>query len=469
MNSLTHFADGPPARAPEAPLAGPFEIQGSALARLGYPYGTVTKGRQPVKARAIPDMEARHPRQLRRVNMDRVLAATMGRPGPLTRAELTTVTGLSAPTVGSLAGELLRLGLLNELGRGPSTGGRRPRALQFNASYGFVAGVVLEARTTRLALSDLAGATLAVTEAATPQDDGPERLLEWMSGLIRGLFSKAGVPAGARLLAVTAGLPGAVDRERGTVVGLMPGFRSWENVAVGAYLEQLLGAPVVVENDVNLAVLGEHWRGAAQGHDTCAFISLDVGIGAGILIGGELHRGHHSLAGEIAVMCMASEYVARDFGTRGCLETLVGLDSIVRRWRPDAGGDPPIRASELVQAARGGDPQAQRVLADAATLIGMAASHVSLVIDPSLLVLGGPLVGTGGELLERVRAVISRVIPRPPKVVCSALGEQAMLAGSLLVATQEARGRLRQSVRDPQGRVSEGVAAAYARPLNLPA
>jgi predicted NBD/HSP70 family sugar kinase len=422
-----------------------------------------------MKVKAVSDMEARHPRHLRRINMDRVLAATMEKPGPLTRAELTTVTGLSAPTVGSLAGELLRLGLLSELGRGPSTGGRRPRALQFNASYGFVAGVVLEARTTRLALADLAGTTLTATQAATPQDGGPERLLAWISGLIQSLLSKAGAPPGARLLAVTAGLPGAVDRERGTVVGLMPGFRSWENLAVGPYLEQLVEAPVVVENDVNLAVLGEHWRGAAQGHDTCVFITLGVGIGAGILIGGELHRGHHSLAGEIAVMCMAPEHVPRDFGTRGCLETLVGLDAIVRRWRPDAGEDLPRRSSELLQAARAGDPQALRTIAEASTLIGMAAAHVSLVIDPSLLVLSGPLVGTGGEVLERVRAVVSQIIPRPPKVVCSSLGEQAMLAGSLLVATQEARARLRRGVRDPRSRAGESPAAAPAGFLNATA
>jgi predicted NBD/HSP70 family sugar kinase len=387
--------------------------------------------------------------------MERVLAATMGRPGPLTRAELTGATGLSAPTVGSLAAELVRLGLLRELGRGPSTGGRRPRALQFNADFGVVAGIVLEARTTRLALADLTGKTLAATQAETPEHEGPERLLAWMSGLIRSALPNARVPSGRRLLAVTAGLPGAVDRERGTVVGLMPGFRSWENLAVGAHLERLVGAPVVVENDVNLAVLGEHWRGAAQGHDTCAFVSLGVGIGAGILIGGELHRGHHSLAGEIAVMCMASEHLARDFGSRGCLETLVGLDVIVRRWQPDAREDFPQQASRLLEAARAGDPVALGAIDDAATLIGLAASHLSLVIDPSLLVLSGPLVGSGGEMLERVRAVVSRIIPRPPKVVCSILGEQAMLSGSLLVATQEARGRLRRRLRDSQGTTGE--------------
>ena len=383
--------------------------------------------------------------------MDRVLAATMGHPGPLTRTAITAATGLSAPTVGSLSAELLKLGLLKELGRGPSTGGRRPRSLQFNARYGVVAGIVLGAATTRLAVADLAGETLASTETKTPQDEGPERLLSWMSGQIRALLTRAGVAGGRGLLAVTAGLPGAVDRDRGTVVGLMPGFRNWENLGVGAYLETLVDAPVVVENDVKLAVLGEHWRGAAQGHDTCVFLSLGVGIGAGILIGGELHRGHHSLAGEIAVMCMASEYLTRDFGTRGCLETLVGFDTILRRWQPEASGDLKDLGRALLRAAQAGEESARRGIGEAATLIGMAAANLSLVIDPSLVVLNGPLVEDGGDVLERVRSVVSQIIPRPPKVVCSALGDGAMLSGSLLVATQAARGRLHGLLRDPHG------------------
>jgi predicted NBD/HSP70 family sugar kinase len=391
--------------------------------------------------------------------MDRVLAAAMMSPGPLTRAEITAATGLSAPTVGSLTAELVKLGLLNERGRGPSTGGRRPHVLQFNALHGVVAGIVIDEATTRLALADLAGQTLASAEAATPHDDGPEQLLSWMSGQIRDLVSRARVPRRRRLLAVTAGLPGAVDRERGTVVGLMPGFRSWENLPVGAYLGQLVGAPVVLENDVNLAVLGEHWRGAAQGHDTCVFISLGVGIGAGILIGGELHRGYHSLAGEIAVMCTDSESISGDFGSRGCLETLVGLDVIVRRWRPEAREDVAGQARALLRATRAGDTAARQAIGDAATLIGLAAAHVSLVIDPSLVVLSGPLLGDGGEVLERVRAVVSRIIPRPPKVVGSTLGERAMLTGSLLVATQEARRLLRRRLRESDRRTGERALA----------
>jgi predicted NBD/HSP70 family sugar kinase len=404
----------------------------------------------PVRVKGVSEAEARHPRQLRQVNMDRVLAAAMARPGPLTRAQITAATHLSPPTVGNLSTALVKLGLLSALGRGPSTGGRPPHALQFNARFGVVAGLVLEETTTRLAVADLTGETLVTAGVATPPDDGPEPMLMWMGEQVRALLTDARVPSGRPLLALGLGLPGAVDRGRGMVVGLMPGFRSWEGLPVGALLEQQLGTPVVVENDVNLAVLGEHWRGAAQGHETCAFISLGVGIGAGILIGGELHRGHHSLAGEIAVMCMGSQFLTEDFGSRGCLETLVGLDTIVRGWRPEAREDLAEEAQALLRAARDGDGAARQAIGGAARLIGMAAASLSLVIDPSLLVLNGPLVEDGGDVLQRVRHVVSQIIPRPPKVVCSTLGDGAMLSGSLLVATQEARARLRRLLRDPR-------------------
>jgi predicted NBD/HSP70 family sugar kinase len=155
---------------------------------------------------------------------------------------------------------------------------------------------------------------------------------------------------------------------------------------------------------------------------------------------------------------MASESATGDFGNRGWLETLVGLDTVVGRWRGDASGDLPAEARALLRAAGAGDAAAGRAIGDAATLIGMAAAHVSLVIDPSLLVLSGPLVGDDGEVLERVRTVVSRVMPRPPKVVRSTLGEHAMLTGSLLVATQDARERLRRRLRRSEGQAPESTA-----------
>src|SRR6185295_13405456 len=170
------------------------------------------------------------------------------------------------------------------------------------------------------------------------------------------------------------------------VVSLAPNLKGWSEVPMAAILQRALSAPVVVENDVNLAVLGEHWRGAARGHGTCAFITLGTGIGAGIVIDGSLHRGHHFLAGEIALMCMGPQFVGQDFGSRGCLETLAGLKALAARWPHVAQRDPDQWVTELFDAAEAGDAQARQAVDEAATLIGIAASNLSLVIDPSLIV-----------------------------------------------------------------------------------
>jgi predicted NBD/HSP70 family sugar kinase len=232
------------------------------------------------------------------------------------------------------------------------------------------------------------------------------------------------------------------------VVALVSNLKGWSRVPMGAVLRRALGAPVVVENDVNLAVLGEHWRGAAQGHDTCAFVTLGTGIGAGIVVDGALHRGHHFLAGEIALMCMGPQYLDRDFGSRGCLETLAGLNAIAAGWTGGSHGEGWV--GELFSAARAGDRRARRVVVQAAHLIGIGIANLDVVLDPSLIVLGGALVAPGETLVEEVRRVVGRIVPSPSPIVVSALGEEATLWGSLLVATTEAHELLRRQLRGPR-------------------
>jgi predicted NBD/HSP70 family sugar kinase len=204
----------------------------------------------------------------------------------------------------------------------------------------------------------------------------------------------------------------------------------------------------VVENDVNLAVLGEHWRGAARGHDTCAFIFVGTGIGAGVLIDGALHRGHHFMAGEIAVMCMGPQYLDGDFGSRGCLETLAGLKALSARWPGADGRDPAQWLAELFEAAQAGDGRARQAVDETARLIGIAVANVIAVVDPSLIVLGGALFAQAEPLVREERSVVHRIARAPIDVVMSALGKEAPLWGGLLVATTEARGRLRHRVRE---------------------
>jgi glucokinase len=318
--------------------------------------------------------------------------------------------------------------------------------MEFNARHGFVAGIDLGPTRTRLSVADLRGEPLAHRIVPTPAGIGPEALLSRMAAAVRALMREEAAPSD-KLLAVAVGVPGVVDYDRG-VVPLAPNLNGWTNVAVRDILERILEAPVVVENDVNLAVLGEHWRGAARGHDTCVFLFVGTGIGAGILIDGELHRGHHFMAGEIAVMCMGPQYLTVDFGSRGCLETLAGLQSLAARWPRGGHGDPARWMAELFEAAQQGDRAASQAVDETASLIGIAVANAGSVVDPSLIVLGGALFAQAEPLVHEVRKVVSKISRAPLEIVVSALGKEAPLWGSLLMASREARRQVRLRMRE---------------------
>jgi predicted NBD/HSP70 family sugar kinase len=322
--------------------------------------------------------------------------------------------------------------------------------MEFNARHAFVLGIDIGPTRTRLAVADLRGERLAHRVIATPKTDDPASMLTSVAADARSLMREAQVPA-ARLIAVAAGAPGAVDPKRGMVIALAPNLEGgWSQVPMASTLRKALGAPVVVENDVNLAILGERWRGAARGHETCAFVSIGTGIGAGIIVKGQLHHGDHCVAGEIALMCMGPQFVETDFGSRGCFETLAGLKAIAERWTGNGAVDRDGWVRALFDAARSGDERAGRIVADTAKLIGMATANLDVVLDPSLIILGGSLVAQAPELIDEVRRIVARIVPTPSTIVPPALAEEAPLWGCLLVATNEARERLRRQLCAPR-------------------
>jgi glucokinase len=388
---------------------------------------------------------AREAAHLRALNLERVLAVAMDRRGPFTRAQLIEATGLSAPTVGSLASQLIRSGVVADLGTGPSRGGRRPSVMEFNPKYGFAAGIDIGPTRTRLAVADLRGEVLAHHIVPTPSLGSPANAVTRLAAELKTLLKDNDVPAG-QLLAVAAGAPGPVDIDRG-IVTVAPNLKGWIDVPLKDILHTALGVPVLVENDVNLALIGEHWRGAARGHDTCAFIFVGTGIGAAVLIDGTVHRGHHFMAGEIAVMCMGPQYLDHDYGSRGCLETLAGLEALAARW-PGAGErDPEQWLGELFEAAQNGDSKARKAIEETTRLLAIAVLNVGTVVDPSIIVLGGALFSQAEPLVAEVRQVVERVARSPVDLVVSELGKEAPLAGCVLVAATEARRQVRLRLR----------------------
>jgi len=399
------------------------------------------------------DFGARHPTHLRGLNIDRVLSIAIDRPGTFTRAELIEASGLSAPTIGSLTSHLIGTGVITDLGTAPSRGGRRPSLMEFNARHAFVGGIDIGPTRTRLVIADFRGTRLGHAIVDTPASIPPPEMLLRLAEAFKDLLRSVRVP-GSRLITVSVAVPGIVRPGQG-IVAFAPNLSGWHDVPLRDILKRELRTTVLIDNDVNLALLGEHWQGAAQGHETCAFVFAGTGIGSAILIDGTLHRGHHDMAGEISVMCMGPQYVGRDFGTHGCLEALAGLDALKARWTGRAPFDSVQgRASNrehwipaLLEAAAAGDEQARQAVTETARFIAIATANVGAVVDPSIVVLGGAMFAQAELFVDEVRRIVHQLSRTPFDVVPAALGKEAPVVGCLLVAAAEARRQLRKRIK----------------------
>ena len=405
----------------------------------------MAEGHRPVRG-SNADASASHAAHVRALNIDRVLRIAVDRPGAFTRAELIHETGLSAPTVGSVTSHLIQQGVLRDLGTAPSRGGRRPGLMEFNSHHGFVAGMDLGPTRTRLGVADMRGEQLAMRIVNTPIHVSPAAMMSTLTAELDSLMREAFVPR-ERLLALVVGIPGPVDLSTGSVV-YAPNLDGWDKVPLRTMLHaQFGGGAIIIENDVNLALLGEHWLGAARGHGTCAFMFVGTGIGAAILIDGVLHHGHHYMAGEIGAIVTAPEHVGADFGSRGCLETFAGIAALRRRWDPEQSQAPDRWFAELMAAHGRGEPAAVRAVEETATLVGMATAQLGAVVDPSVIILGGSMFAEHSPLVDAVRNVVRKIARTPFEVQVSALGKAAPLAGCLLVGAREAQRVLRQHLR----------------------
>lgn len=383
----------------------------------------------------------------RRVNRQRLLEAVR-RTGPISRAGLAKATRLSPPTVSALVEDLVQeVDLLHEVGIGTSKGGRPPIMLQFNAEFGYLVGVDVGSQTLRVALTDLQGKVLARHQEPTDSLSG-SATLDQIYAAVDEVFRRTKRDR-AKLYAVGIGAPGMTDVQTGRVINAvnLPG---WVDIPLRELAEARLNAPVRVDNDANMAALGERWLGCARGVSDFVFIALGAGVGAGVVVGGRMHRGHHWYAGEISHMNLDFREWEADFGKRGYLESRVGAAAIPQ-WHHAKrlvegvtvpGGDRAGAVALIIDAARGGDARAAAVIEELAVYLGTAVANIVAVLDPALVVFGGGLSHAGDLLLHPLRRVVSRIVPNLPRLEISSLGDDAQLMGAVNSAMEVAEGRL---------------------------
>ena len=373
------------------------------------------------------------PALLKQMNA-RELLALLRAHNPSSRADLVRMSGLSAPTVSSVVRYLERKHLVNRLGPGSSSGGRRPDMLAFNSDYGYVVGVDLGGSTVRLALADLDGRIVARWTVSTRGNRTPEKVVALIHSGLLNLLQQARLPR-SKLRAIGIGAPGITDVRDGIVLSA-PHLSGWHMVPVRQMLEAKLKVPAIVENDVNAAAIGEHWSGSAKGVSSFVFLALGTGIGAGIYINDQLYHGSGWAAGEVGYLLVPGEQFSPILLKEpGSLEKTLGGIAIERAWRrlADRDGQHYLKATEIFALASRGDLNALKLLRSSAHALASAVTNISLLLNTSLVVLGGT-IGTSAPLVKATREVLEKNDFARPRLEISTLGADAQVHGAVRLA-----------------------------------
>jgi len=342
---------------------------------------------------------------------------------PISRAQISRQAGISKPTVSLALESLLTAGLVREAANDPA--GPSYGAVFFEPvpEAALVLGLDLGARFLRGAICDLTGDIRARQDVEVEAVEG-DHLLDAIASLEAALVGASGL-SGELVDNVVIGVPGVVETTTGrvTLATNVPGL---EDRDFRAEAKQRLGHPVTLENDTNLAAVGEQWAGIARGVDDFVFISIGTGLGSGVVLRGEIHRGHNGAAGELDYTRAGHE----DFDP--CASALSSLAAELAAERNgETSLKPPYGARAVFGAARQGDPVARAIVDEEARRIAKHITPVAAVADVGLVVLGGGVGANADLLLEPVRSLLAEWLPYPPRVEVSSLGEAAVLTGAL--------------------------------------
>ncbi len=381
---------------------------------------------------------------LRKVNESAVLRL-LREEGPFARVDIARHLQLSPPTITRITANLIESGLVLEQEAGSSTGGRPPTLLEFNASAGSVIGVYIGQQMTG-ALADLGGQVLARrSKESVPGDAG----VRCLTRLITDLMEEAEAQ-GLRVRGVAVGAPSIVHFPAGIVV--WSPTLGWQNLPLKDILEQELGVPVIIENEVNLIALGESWRGEGQGLDHLVCISLGEGIGAGLILNGRLYRGAGSAAGEIGYMIPGEQCLGQEYNTFGCLEGIAGSLGIIRRAqeRIEAGETSVLRNGsqngaqmhaltvfQVLEAADQGDALARAVVSETVDYLSVAIVNLTCLIAPERIIISGELAEYADLFIEPIQRRMAGLIPHTPDIVVSKLKLDAIIFGAVAAALRE--------------------------------
>ena len=372
------------------------------------------------------------PSLLRRMNQ-RLLLDLLFANGPAIRPRLAREAGLSLPTVIAALRDLEEAGLVRIAGRHEPEHGRPAAAYEADPTAGHVLGVDVGREKLRALVADLAGTPLGPPLEVRNRARTADALVDQVEAVVAQATEQAGIGA-ADVTHTVIGSPGVLDPGRGRI-RYAPNLPGWQRPGLAETLADRLGAALSIDNDANLAALGEHAYGAARGLENFVYLHIGTGVGLGLVLGARLYRGRGA-AGEIGFLPLGDRRSMH--ARRGMLEESIAADAIVRRAQEE-GMTGRLTAEKVFTAARQGDEQALRTVHVVGGHIGSLVAGVLAFLDPELIVFGGG-IGQNLDLLEApVTEALAAITPLRPQLSASTLGGEAVLRGAIATGVTAAR------------------------------
>jgi glucokinase-like ROK family protein len=374
----------------------------------------------------------------------------------LSRARLAKETGLNPSTVSSIINELIRENFIRETDLIKSSAGRPGRLLEINPNGGCALGIEINVDYIDVIVSDFSANILWHQKQVSTPEIGQEEIM-FRTLKLSQEASNFIQENKRRLLGVGVGVPGLVDVSSG-LLRIAPNLH-WVNVRVREVLANLFDCPIFVENEANVAALGEYYFGAVQNVKDFIYLSAGIGLGSGIVIGGKLFRGMCGYAGEAGHMTLDVNGELCGCGKKGCWETFVGPRAIVNRVQRSLvtssksvlidmvkGDIKKIVIDDVIQAAQMGDPISIEALGQVAFYLGIGIANLVNLFDVEVIVLGGVLNKASSLILQDVERVVFQNTLAPGreqlKIIPSAHGTDACIMGAIALVLDD-------FVRDP--------------------